>query len=360
MEIQDTAEGSRGAMEKGSQAAPRRGRLNHVAMKLYRDFQDRQLELKQPGRGGPMLTMTTNNISFDNELFEVATQSFKDDDGNVVAADQVPIHVTGDYLFEGRGLKLRWNDIEGRLDYLEVAHGEKLVVLHPRDLPGSMGDGGDSDHPKQKTVALTDAAGEPIMLAAKDKKAAALAQPKEPPAARGTAATRGNKSAARAPKHEPEKPDHKGPQPPYRATFIDDVHVTQGHENVDEREVAVADLMHVDFQMGGSSKPTTTQPSTRPTTLPATAPSACHERSGVRRCADHAARRGARPSHSGRDSAHHRAIDAACVSRRRAGDRPLDRAAEDGADRVRHAAAPLGLKSGESVLHLVGTRARSS
>src|SRR4051794_9461857 len=112
MEIQDTAEGSKGAMEKGSQAAPRRGRLNHVVMKLYRDFQDRQLELKQPGRGGgPMLTMTTNNISFDNELFEVATQSYKDADGNIVPADQVPIHVTGDYLFEGRGLKLRWNDI---------------------------------------------------------------------------------------------------------------------------------------------------------------------------------------------------------------------------------------------------------
>src|SRR3954451_21167570 len=54
MEIQDTAEGSRGAIEKGSRAAPYCARLNHVKMKRAADSQACSLELKQPGRGGPM------------------------------------------------------------------------------------------------------------------------------------------------------------------------------------------------------------------------------------------------------------------------------------------------------------------
>ena len=131
MDVQDSAQGAGSALQKGSSGTPRRGRLDDVVIDLYQDISQWQKGLP------PYITMVTNNVVFDNEAFELSTQSYKDADGRVVPPDQVPIHVTGEYLFEGRGLKMRWNELDGRLEFLEVAHGEKLVVLHPQKLPGS-------------------------------------------------------------------------------------------------------------------------------------------------------------------------------------------------------------------------------
>lgn len=282
LEMQDSADGASQTMKGGASGTPRRGRLNDVVIKLFRDAAD--LAAEDAGRDGPgpMLTMVTNNIAFDNESFEMSTEAYRDAAGRHIPADQVPIHVTGDYDFDGRGLKLRWNEVEGRLEYLEVAHGERLVIHHPDGQfspnPGA-GDGANGAKPIAATFggrafefapdgALRDSAGVPIMLAAKDKKLPPGAVPPAP-AAKTPAA--GARKPGGGKKNAPEKAEHHGPQPPYRATFTDEVRVTQGQENLAETELAVADEMTVDFQMAGGQKPTTA-PSTRPTTGPAAQP----------------------------------------------------------------------------------------
>src|SRR5207244_11364609 len=100
------------AMKGGGSGAPRRGRLNDVVVKLYRDVADRAAEAAGKAGTGPMLTMVTNNIAFDNESFEMSTESYRDANGRTGPAAQVPIHVFGDYDFDGRGLKLRWNEVD--------------------------------------------------------------------------------------------------------------------------------------------------------------------------------------------------------------------------------------------------------
>ena len=37
----------------------------------------------------------------------------------------------GKYEFDGRGLTIRWNDRDRRLELLEIAHGERLIVKEP-------------------------------------------------------------------------------------------------------------------------------------------------------------------------------------------------------------------------------------
>ena len=52
--------------------------------------------------------------------------------GANVTADEVPVTVRGrDYDFDGRGMRMSWNERDRRLAKLDVAHGERLVVKHP-------------------------------------------------------------------------------------------------------------------------------------------------------------------------------------------------------------------------------------
>ena len=116
----------------GSQPSgqPSRGRLNDVKMTL--------LDETLPADSGPLLTMTTNNIEFDNETFLITTGGYTQPDGRVVSPDQVPVQVRGEYDFDGRGLTLRWNDKDDRLELLEIAHGEDLRVNHPSNRSGTL------------------------------------------------------------------------------------------------------------------------------------------------------------------------------------------------------------------------------
>src|SRR5439155_11704011 len=90
------------------------------------------------GATEPVATMRTNNIVFDNETFRISTETFTDSDGRVVAPDEVPVSVEGPYFdFYGRGLTVRWNDLEERLDLLRVAHGDHLVIKNVEALSGA-------------------------------------------------------------------------------------------------------------------------------------------------------------------------------------------------------------------------------
>ena len=113
---------------------PSRGRLNDVQMTL--------IDETVPGNPVTVMTMTTNNIEFDNESFLITTGGYTAPDGTQVSPDQVPVKVRGDYDFDGRGLTLRWNDQDDRLELLEIAHGEKLQINHPSSRNGPLGSSG--------------------------------------------------------------------------------------------------------------------------------------------------------------------------------------------------------------------------
>src|SRR5256885_6656080 len=73
-----------------------------------------------------------NNASFDQETFRIQTESYERN-GKIIPADQVEVQVRGrDYDFNGRGLDIRWNERDRRLQQLEIAHGEQLTAKHPQ------------------------------------------------------------------------------------------------------------------------------------------------------------------------------------------------------------------------------------
>src|SRR5687767_1148729 len=114
----DTFAGAAGGM---GGAAPSRGRLQDVRIQLYENARATT----------PTLDMDMNNAAFDNELFRIATEGYTDGTGKQIDADQVKVTVRGEYEFDGRGLTIRWNDRDRRLEMLEVAHGERLLIKDP-------------------------------------------------------------------------------------------------------------------------------------------------------------------------------------------------------------------------------------
>src|SRR5204863_1117726 len=79
----------------------------------------------------PTLDIDMNNAAFDNESFRIFTEGYTDEHGKRIEADQVKVTVRGKYEFDGRGLTIRWNDRDRRLELLEIAHGERLVIKEP-------------------------------------------------------------------------------------------------------------------------------------------------------------------------------------------------------------------------------------
>jgi hypothetical protein len=110
--------------------SPRNGWLQNVRLELY----------KEPDLVHPTLTMTTNNIHFDNDVLRIYTESFTDPiTKQMVPADQVPVTIRGDeYEFDGNGLTLVWNGKTRRLQQLLVNHGKRLEIKNPTriTLPG--------------------------------------------------------------------------------------------------------------------------------------------------------------------------------------------------------------------------------
>lgn len=116
--------GQREAMTNTRGQAPTRGELFDVRMSLHKSLD-----------GPALVQCSMPNVVFDNDTFRIATEGYTDAAGTAVLADQVPVQVRGqDYDFDGYGLVVRWNELDGRLQTLEVARGEKLVVKNPKAL----------------------------------------------------------------------------------------------------------------------------------------------------------------------------------------------------------------------------------
>jgi hypothetical protein len=209
---------------------PTRGRLNDVMMTLV----DESI-LSQPVI---VLTMTANNIEFDNDSFLITTGGYTSPDGKSVPPDQVPVQVRGEYEFNGRGLTLRWNDHDDRLELLEIAHGEDLTIVHPSNRDGPLG--GSATRSSPATAPSADAgAGHPGTSATETSLPAAPSSGTRAPAGgSGRASATGDSAAAAgAPVSSgssaasgPTTKPVRGPRPIYVATFDDGVRVTQGNE----------------------------------------------------------------------------------------------------------------------------------
>lgn len=245
--------GARGA-SAGPAQPPSSGRLNGVIIEVFESESD----------AAPRVTMRTNNIVFDNDTFRISTEGYLAADGATVAPDEVPVAVTGpDFDFFGRGLTVRWNDLDERLELLRIAHGDRLVI---KNVAAFSGAGGlPLGLPKSEDAAAPAARARryfaPVgMLASADGAAAVTL----------AMADRGGKDAAErapAPGAAGTKPARKkkdgeqkdADQPPYRAAFNDGVRIVQG-----EQQLAAARLLNVDFLLGQrKGDPATTQPATQ-------------------------------------------------------------------------------------------------
>lgn len=118
------ATGQREAIRDTRGQMPTRGELIHVTLALHRSVD-----------APAVLSANMPNIVFDNDTFRIATESYTDATGATVPADAVPVTVRGEeYDFDGYGLVLRWNEMDGRLQALDIARGERLVVKRPEAL----------------------------------------------------------------------------------------------------------------------------------------------------------------------------------------------------------------------------------
>jgi lipopolysaccharide export system protein LptA len=275
IEVQEPANASSTTFQKGSAGPPKRGKLKRgvkpVTIRLYPDI------IAQKDHAS--ITLTTDNLKFDNETFEVSTDSIVDQNGNVtVPADQVPIHVTGDYDFEGKGLIVHWNDLEGRLEYLEVTHGDYLTIVHPSAMTFG---GSDSKKPTGSSppaASPVEPSTQPAPSLPGDGITVANAAMTVSPLPAAAAAVPASAKIAPA-GHKPDgaKTAKHSPPPPYLADFERDVRITQGVRGNDEKQMATAAHMTVDFMLKPSTQPTTQASSPLATTAPATQPNSFAE-----------------------------------------------------------------------------------
>ena len=229
--------GKAGPLSAGPTSPPSRGRLDNVTLKLIDQTTNQ-----------PTLTMRTRNVVFDNETFLISTEGYRDENGVELTNDQVPVHIVGQesgqghapYLkqMEGRGLTVRWNDRDGRLELLEIRHGDFLVIDNASSpvLPGS----------KPKSTALqagTFSAPLAGMLASADPQAAG--QVIAPPASRVAApvpAPRAGRSTI-----------------VYRASFFENVRINQPDPSGGFDQVLIDNVsqMDVDFRLSNGGTPST-------------------------------------------------------------------------------------------------------
>ncbi|MDB5175056.1 MAG: OstA-like protein, partial [Phycisphaerales bacterium] len=213
--VPDAPDTSKGSGGQPPPAAPNRGRIHNVVIEMFGLGPDSKPET-------PDETLVTDNIQFDNETLLITTESFVDAAGKTVPPDQVPVRMRTNpdhkrYDFDGRGLRLRWNAKDGRLELLEIAHGEQLTVYDSAGFSGAFG---------VRATPATQPAGQPnalagplpAMLAANDKSAAAGALNAAP------------RPVTRPGKGQPAKERPASPPVPYQATFFENVLVTQGEE----------------------------------------------------------------------------------------------------------------------------------
>jgi hypothetical protein len=284
----------------GSQETPSRGRLHHVRVRLFHDVVDPEVELEE-GRATPKLpalTVTLNNAAFDNQTFRIYSEAYREGRTRV-DGDQVPIVLLGeDYNFWGRGLTIRWNERDQRLQLLEIAHGERLEIKHPDQLMKKEEE--IAEGRRRKAEGRDEVSALPVMLAARTRTGAgeAVKADQQAPVAQGAQPAAGEgRGRSRAPIPKPKITPSDAP-PLYRAIFHERVKVAQGTDLLVD-----ADKLSIDFLLedqGGEEGAATTRPAgkkggaTRATTQQAAAAAAVGSGSGktVRRARRTAATQG--------------------------------------------------------------------
>ncbi|MDB5318866.1 MAG: hypothetical protein JWN40_497 [Phycisphaerales bacterium] len=236
----------------GSQDTPSRGRLYNVTIHMYHEIDRPEEQLDETGTlPRPAMTITLNNASFDNQTFKIYSEGFGKGKRHV-EADMVPVTLRGDdYDFDGKGLIIRWNERDRRLQLLEVAHGETLTIKHPNSIMKK-------DEPTTApSVALERPL--PVMLTAKNRAATGDAL-STPPAAAAPAAAAPAPSTRRSRPSVPKPKITPNTDPPlYRAIFHDNVRIVQGADlNV------TANKMSVDFLMQDQSDAPPPEAATKP------------------------------------------------------------------------------------------------
>lgn len=114
--------------------------------------------LETPESETPILVATLPIIAFDNDTLRLNTVPLPVKDAPEIPADQVPVTVRGrDYDFDGQGLVIRYNQRDRRLEYLEVAHGKRLVIKNPKAFGGQFSSAGPLLMDNGRPIELTDA-----------------------------------------------------------------------------------------------------------------------------------------------------------------------------------------------------------
>ncbi|MGA2499530.1 MAG: hypothetical protein ABSH20_17450, partial [Tepidisphaeraceae bacterium] len=125
--MQESVARSKSGMSGPNLGQPRSGDLSDVTLFMLPDADTPDDKAT--------LTLRMNNASFDNETFKIQTEAYRDAAGNLVQGDRVPVTVRGkDYEFDGTGLRLQYNEIEQRLEYMRIAYGQRLLVKNTRAL----------------------------------------------------------------------------------------------------------------------------------------------------------------------------------------------------------------------------------
>src|SRR5258706_8490373 len=243
----------------GSRDTPSRGRLYNVTIHMFHaiDRPEEQLDDSYRDADGkplrPGMTITLNNASFDNQTFKIYSEGFGKGKKHV-EADQVPVTLRGDdYDFDGKGLVIRWNERDRRLQLLEIAHGEKLTTWHPNSVMKKEG-------PTTAPAVVLEGP-LPVMLAAKGRAATGEALTTAPaPAARTAPAPAPGPSTRRSRPAVPKPKITPNTDPPlYRAIFHENVRIVQGADlNV------TASKMSVDFLMQDQGDAPSAEATTKP------------------------------------------------------------------------------------------------
>ncbi|HEX8323826.1 MAG TPA: hypothetical protein VF595_07915 [Tepidisphaeraceae bacterium] len=200
----------------------------------------------------PILVATLPIVAFDNDTLRLNTVTMTKD-GQEILADRVPITVRGrDYDFDGEGLTIRYNQRDRRLEFLEVAHGKRLVIKNAKAFSGSV--------PTADRGPLR-IDGRPIELATADPEVAPrlTAEERERRRERRIAATR---RAAQTATRAPVVPNKPHETVAYRATFNEEVRLLEG-----DASVGSADRMTATFTFEPNAA--TTRPATQPASAPA-------------------------------------------------------------------------------------------
>jgi hypothetical protein len=241
----------------GSRDTPSRGRLYNVTIHMFHEIDRPEEQLDDSYRDAdgkplrPGMTITLNNASFDNQTFKIYSEGFGKGKKHV-EADQVPVTLRGDdYDFDGRGLVIRWNERDRRLQLLEIAHGEKLTIWHPNSVMKK-------DGPTTAPAVVLEGP-LPMMLAAKGRAATGEALATRPVAAPAAAAAPGPSTRRSRPAVPKPKITPNTDPPLYRAIFHDNVRIVQGADlNV------TASKMSVDFLMQDQSDAPAPEATTKP------------------------------------------------------------------------------------------------